>query len=92
MSTRYAAPCTCISLTGTASCRRARKKAQIQQLQVEVAIQKYVNAILTHKLEEREAQVQGNLSEKASELAGGIPESSPLAHNTIAADCKCNGL
>lgn len=79
-----------------ASCRRARKRVQVQELQAEVAIQEYANVILTQKLAERDAQIQGLLSNRASQHEGGIPglgpESSRLVHNTIATDCICNSL
>ena len=54
--------------------RRARKRAKIQELQAEIAIQEYANAVLTNKLAERDAQVQGLLSKKAAQHEGGILE------------------
>lgn len=51
---------------------RARKRAHVEELQAEIAVQEHANSILAHKLAERDAEIEGLLTQIGPALLGGL--------------------
>ena len=59
-------------------CCRARKRAHVEELQAKVAVQEHANAILRHKLAERDAEIQGLLTQTDAPQQGRLSCAKPL--------------